>query len=227
MKQEFIISSLGPNQLYILHTIVNFYLFAMLDSKCDYHKCHSEVYSTMCCAVQLHKTYHKDFSTIDENMFVYYVFLNLQDSVLVANLLKQNDTTKYPFSLCFEVYICYKSCNYHRFWKIWDSLDCLKQAALSRHAKSLGQNAERVIVGAYKSKNLRYPEYKFLHYTCMPATGKYFVDNKGVNLSEQTADDIKLDELQRLTYNVTHMPNLDSITDNQKWVMRRGRQMLI
>ena len=57
----------------------------------------------------------------------------------------------------------------------------------------------------------------------MPATGKYFVDSKGVNLSEQTADDIKLDELQRLTYNVTHMPNLDSITDNQKWVMRRGR----
>ena len=57
----------------------------------------------------------------------------------------------------------------------------------------------------------------------MPATGKYFVDNKGVNLSQQTVDNIKLDELQRLTYNVTSMPNLDSITDNQKWVMRRGR----
>jgi len=39
----------------------------------------------------------------------------------------------------------------------------------------------------------------------MPATGKYFVDNKGVKLSQQTVDNIKLDELQRLTYNVAHI----------------------
>ena len=218
VKQEFIISALGPEHLPILYTIANFYLFAMLDPNCHYHKCYSEAYSSVCCAAQVHRTKCKDSFTLDDNIFIYHFFLNLDDSVLMTKLLKENDITRYPLSLCLEVYKCYKFCNYHRFWKLWDSLDCLKQAALSRHAKSLGKSAESVIYKAYKSKNLRYPENKFQRYTCMPATEKYNVDSKGINFSgAQKTDQGIVDDLRELPYNISDLPDLDGITGTEQW----------
>jgi hypothetical protein len=216
VKQEYIISALGPNHLSILLTIANFYLLALIDSKCDYHKCYSEAFSTICCAVEVQRTGYKEICSIDSDLFVYYFFLNLDDSALISRLLKEGDINEYPLTLCLDVYRCYKSCNYHRFWRLWDSMDCLKQAALSRHAKSLGQHAEKAIFMAYKNKRFPYPESKFKRYTSLPATSKYHVDSKGVNFCvAQKAEFFNLDEMQTLRFNFADMPNLNCIKDSQ------------
>lgn len=215
VKQEFIISALGPNHLTILCTIANFYLFAILNSKCDYHKCYSEAYSTICCAVEIHRKHFQEYSSMYCDLFVYYFFLNLDDTVLIVKLLRECDISEYPLTLCLDVYRCYKTCNYHRFWKLWGSMDCLKQAALSRYAKRLGIGAQNVISMAYRNKRLYYPENKFQLYTGMLASHKFHVDSKGVNFCvTQRADCVKLDDLQTLPFNVSEMPNLNCINDN-------------
>ena len=203
IKQEFVISALGPSHLPILLTIANFYLFAILDPKCDYHKCYSEAYSTVCYAVQVYRTQNQELGALDHNIFIYHFFLNMDDSTFVAKLLKQGDINRFPMSLCADVYRSYISCNYHRFWILWDSLDCLKQAALSKHARSIAKKAECIISKAYKSKNLRFSEDKYLRYTCKPLIEKEKENSKSViNTSNVDLD---------LRYNCSNIPKVNMI----------------
>ena len=206
IKQEFVISALGPNHLTILLTIANFYLYAILDPQCDYHKCYSEAYSTVCYAVQVYHGQFKQLDALDHDIFIYHFFFNMDDTPCVVKLLQQGDLEKFPMSLCVDVYKSYISCNYHRFWNLWDSLDCFKQAALSKHARYLAQKAECIISKAYKSKNFRFSEDKYLRYTCKSVYKKENQSSQSViNSSKKDVD---------LSYNCSNIPKINMVMDH-------------